>query len=198
MERLKVEVQQGDKGAAPSAPRRSPKAGRKWTNSGRKRAVSTSEAPWVEFRDGLPGAVLEESASDAFYLKGRCILRLQPTREHDALSAVPRPVPSPRLRPRRAPRRRRGVPLRHPPLLRRHRPPRPPRFASGLDAGERRRRAGLRRSRPPAPDTAFRRDRVRRAVRAGFFPHHSYGRLLPSPPTPPPCHPPPASSTTRT
>ena len=53
MERLKVDVQQGDKGAAPSVPRRSPKAGRKWTNSGRKRAVSTSEAPWVEFRDSL-------------------------------------------------------------------------------------------------------------------------------------------------
>src|SRR5260370_19311799 len=178
MERLKVEVQQGDKGAAPSAPRRSPKAGRKWTNSGRKRAVSTSEAPWVEFRDGLPGAVLEESASDAFYLKGRGILGLQPPREHDVLSAVPPSVPSPRLRPRRAPRRRRGVPLLHPPLLRRHRPPRPPRFGPGLDAGERRRRAGLRGSRPPAPDTAFRRARGRRAVRGGVSRQHPDGRRL--------------------
>src|SRR5437879_1602116 len=38
---------------------------------------------------------LEQSTSDGFYPGGRCILRLQPTREHDALSAVsPSAVPA--------------------------------------------------------------------------------------------------------
>src|SRR5437660_12612216 len=41
-----------------------PQAGRKWTDSGRKRAVSTPEAPWVEFRDGLSDKTKVPTSAD--------------------------------------------------------------------------------------------------------------------------------------
>src|SRR5437660_12289587 len=49
-----------------------PQAGRKWTNSGRKRAVSTPEAPWVEFRQGLQARenLLTSMADGSRWLEG--------------------------------------------------------------------------------------------------------------------------------
>src|SRR5205807_2556118 len=49
-----------------------PQAGRKWTNSGRKRAVSTPEAPWVEIRPGLQARenLLTSMADGSRWLEG--------------------------------------------------------------------------------------------------------------------------------